>query len=47
MTMTTTPSLPQTRKRAFEKKAVYNHDHHPYLFTKRITFEKKAVDDQV
>ena len=35
MTMTTIPSISQKRWRAFQRKAVYDHDHHPFPFQKK------------
>ena len=32
MTMTTIPSISKKRKRAFERKAVYDDDYHPFPF---------------
>ena len=35
MTMTTIPSISKRRRRAFEKKAVYDHDYQPFPSQKR------------
>ena len=32
MTMTTSPSISHMRRRAFETKALYDHDHQPFNF---------------
>ena len=37
MTMTTIPSIPQKRRRASQRKAVYGHDHLPFPFQKKMT----------
>ena len=37
MTMTIIPSISQKRRRASQRKAVYDHDHHPFPFQKRRT----------
>ena len=46
MTMTTTLSLSQKRRRALQKKAPYDHGPTPFLSQKkRIILEKKALYD--
>ena len=43
MTMTTVPSISQTKRRASQRKAVYDHDHHHFPFQKRRTSQVTKI----